>query len=170
MDRIAVIGCSGGGKSTLARKLGARLGLPLVHLDVLFWRPGWVESDNDSFRERLADALSGGRWISDGNFSRNGDLHFAGADLIVWVDQPRSLCIRRAVWRVFTEGGGRRADMAEGCDERLDFKFLVYIWNWNRLTRPRIEDAIATHAPSTPLVRLTSDAAIATWLEAFAPG
>lgn len=169
MDRIAIIGCSGGGKSSLARKLGARLNLPLVHLDVLFWRPGWVESDYPSFRERLAAALSGGRWITDGNFSKAGDLHFGGAQFIVWVDQPRGLCLRRALQRAFKERGRTRADMAEGCEEKIDLEFLRYIWNWNRDTRPRIEAAIANHAPATPLVRLSSDAAIAAWLDDFAP-
>ncbi len=169
MDRIAVIGCSGGGKSTLARQLGARLALPVVHLDVLFWLPGWKESDNDGFHAKLAGALAGGRWISDGNFSRQGDLHFAGAELIVWVDQPRWLCLRRALARAIMERGHNRADMADGCDEKIDLPFLIYIWNWNRLTRPRIEAAIANHAPTTPMVRLTSDRAIAAWLEAFAP-
>ena len=169
MDRIAVIGCSGGGKSTLARKLSARLGLPAVHLDVLFWRPGWVESDDAGFRERLSDALAGGRWITDGNFSRHGALHFGGAELIVWVDQPRLLCVRRALWRALTQFGRKRADMAEGCRERIDLKFLVYIWTWNRVTRPRIEAALAAFAPATPVVRLTSDRAIAGWLEGFAP-
>ncbi|MBS0408883.1 MAG: topology modulation protein [Proteobacteria bacterium] len=170
MDRIAVIGCSGGGKSTLARKLCARLGLPAVHLDVLFWRPGWVESDDASFHQRLSDALAGGRWVSDGNFSRHGDLHFAGAELIVWVDQPRAVCVRRALWRAVTQFGRKRADMAEGCREKIDPKFIAYIWTWNRVTRPRIEAALAAHAPGTPMVRLTSDRAIAEWLEAFAPG
>jgi adenylate kinase family enzyme len=170
MDRIAVIGCSGGGKSTLTRKLAERTGLPVVHLDVVFWRPGWVESDDASFRERLSEALAGGRWITDGNFMRMGDLHIAGAQLIVWVDQPRGLCIRRALIRALREHGRKRADMAEGCEERIDLAFLKYIWNWNRNTRPGVEAALARLAPDTPVVRLTSDRVVADWLRAFAPG
>jgi adenylate kinase family enzyme len=169
LDRIAVIGCSGGGKSTLARGLGAKLDLPVVHLDVLFWLPGWKESDAERFHAKLAEALAGGRWITDGNFSRHGDLHFARAELIVWVDQPRWLCLLRALTRAIKERGRNRADMAEGCEEKIDFAFLVYIWNWNRLTRPRIEAAIASHAAHTPLVRLTNDRVIAAWLQSFVP-
>lgn len=168
MDRIAVIGCSGGGKSTLTRKLAERTGLPVVHLDVVFWRPGWVESDDASFRERLSAALAPGRWIVDGNFMRMGDLHIARAQLIVWVDQPRGLCLRRALTRALREHGRKRADMAEGCEEKIDVAFLRYIWNWNRDTRPRVQAALAYHAPNTPVVRLTSDRAIADWLAAFA--
>ena len=169
MDRIAVVGCSGGGKSTLARKLGAKLGLPIVHLDVIFWLPGWKESDDARFRAKLEAALAGGRWITDGNFSRMADLHFAGAEMIVWVDQPRTLCVRRALLRVIRERGGKRADMAEGCDERIDVEFLRYIWRWNAVTRPKIEAAIARHAPTTPVVRLRNDREITEWLEGVPP-
>ncbi|HWA63748.1 MAG TPA: hypothetical protein VG939_20400 [Caulobacteraceae bacterium] len=165
MERIAIIGRSGGGKSTLARRLGARLGLPVVHLDVVYWRPGWVKSEAGPFRERLAEALAGGRWITDGNFMSTADLHLARADLIVWVDQPRTLCVRRAIWRALTERGGRRADMAEGCDEKFDPTFYRYIWDWDRKTRPMVEATIAALAPRTPLVRLTSDAEIAAFAD-----
>lgn len=164
MERVAVIGRSGGGKSTLSRRLGERLGMPVIHLDVLFWRPGWVESEPGPFRERVAAATAADRWITDGNFLSNADLYFTAADAIVWVDQPRLLCVRRALLRVLRERGRRRADMAEGCDEKFDLAFLAYIWNWDRLTRPRVEAALARHAPNTPLFRLTSDAAIADFL------
>lgn len=168
MDRIAIIGCSGGGNSSLARKIAAKLNLPVVHLDVLFWRPGWKESDEASFRARLEVALAGGRWITDGNFSRLGDLHFAGAQIIVWVDQPRALCLRRALARVIKERGRTRADMAEGCLEKIDLAFLRYIWRWNADTRPKIEAAIERHARSTPVVRLKCDREIGAWLDSLA--
>jgi len=169
MDRIAVIGRSGGGKSTLARGLGAKLGLPVVHLDVLYWLPNWVASEPKPFREKLITALAEPRWITDGNFMDTADLHIAGAQMVVWVDQPRGLCIRRALWRIVTERGGKRADMAVGCDEKFDPDFLAYIWNWDRNTRPKVEGAIARFAADKPLVRLTSDAEIARFLAGELP-
>jgi adenylate kinase family enzyme len=162
MNRIAIIGRSGGGKSTLARALGERLGLPVVHLDVLYWLPGWAKSEREPFRARLAAALAGGRWITDGNFTGHAaDLHLAGAEMIVWVDQPRLLCLRRALTRAIRERGHSRSDMADGCDEKIDLEFLAYIWNWDRLTRPQVEAAIAQYAPHARIVRLTTDAQIA---------
>lgn len=169
MDRIAIIGCSGGGKSSLARKIATKLHLPVIHLDMIFWQPGWKESDELSFRGRLAVALAGGRWIADGNYARVGDLHLAGAQVIIWVDQTRLLCLRRAMARAIRERGRTRIDMADGCVERIDFEFLRYIWRWHTDTRPKIEAAISRHSPRTPVVRLRNDREIATWLHGLTP-
>jgi adenylate kinase family enzyme len=164
MDRIAIIGCSGGGKSTLAQRLGERLGLPVVHLDVLYWAPNWTKGDYAAFRARLAEAVAGERWVADGNFPDSGDLHFARADLIVWVDHPRLLCLWRSIWRVVATRGRRRPDLPEGCAETFDPWLWGYIWNWDRVTRSQIEAALSKHAPATPIVRLRNDREIAAWL------
>jgi adenylate kinase family enzyme len=166
MVRIAVVGCSGGGKSTLACALGRRLGLPVVHLDTLFWKPGWVESDLAPFRAAVDEAAGGERWVMDGNFTSASPLRFARADAIVWVDQPRLLCLWRAVWRSVTAFGRVRADLAPGCPEKLDLAFYRYIWTWNRATRPKMDAAIATHGARARLVRLRNDREIAAFLAA----
>ena len=59
MRRIIVVGCQGSGKTSLALRLGRNLGLPVVHLDVLYWRPGWKEADKASFGVRFTDAIAG---------------------------------------------------------------------------------------------------------------
>lgn len=164
MRRIAVIGRSGGGKSTLARRLGAKLGYPVVHLDVLYWQPGWTPSETEDFRHRLGEALSGDTWISDGNYNNKGRLHFERADTIIWVDQPRRVCLRRVLIRAVLGWGRTRANMADGCPERLETEFLAYIWNWDRATRLEIEATIAGINPAPNVVRLNSDAEIAAFL------
>jgi adenylate kinase family enzyme len=170
MQRIAIIGCSGTGKSTLARKVGARLDLPVVHLDALFWEPGWKEAEPEAFRARVAKALAGGRWVSDGNYNtRTFDLRLPQADLIVWLDQPLWLRFVRVAWRAFRHRRGGRLDMGPDCPEKLDRAFLAFIWNFDRVTRPRIEAAIARLAPHVPLVRLRGDAQIAAFLQGLAP-
>jgi adenylate kinase family enzyme len=164
MRRILVIGNSGGGKSTLARRLGEKLGLPVIHLDVLFWKPGWVESDKDEFKLRVAEALKGPAWISDGNFSSSFDVSMARADTIVWIDQPRLRCLVRAIWRAVRYRQGGRPDMAEGCRETVDFQFYGYIWRYERDDHPKIEAALAEHGAQARLVRLRSDREIARFL------
>ena len=85
-SRILVIGPSGAGKSTLARAIGARLDLPVVHLDALFWQPGWVESDDAEFRARIAAVADTDAWVIDGNYSRHLDVRLARAQAAIWLD------------------------------------------------------------------------------------
>jgi adenylate kinase family enzyme len=167
--RILIIGNSGGGKSTLARRLGERLGLPVIHLDVLFWKPGWVESDDVDFRHRVERALSAEAWVCDGNFGGSWDLRMPRADTIVWIDQPPLLCLFRAVRRVLIYRDGSRPDMAEGCRESIDLKFYAFILSFNRKVRPRLETALAEHAREARVVRLRSDREIDAFLNASAP-
>jgi adenylate kinase family enzyme len=165
MRRIAIIGCSGGGKSTLATALGERLRLPVVHLDVLFWRPGWVESEPAAFRARVAEALAGDAWISEGNFITGiSDLRFPRADAIVWIEQPRLICLWRAIARVIKHRRTPRPDMAAGCAERFDLAFYRYIWTWDALTRPRMDAAIAAYGAAARVVRLRGDGEISAFL------
>jgi adenylate kinase family enzyme len=166
MQRILLIGCSGGGKSTLARRLGEKLGLPVIHLDVLFWKPGWVESSYEEFRPRVEAAVAGERWIIDGNFSRTFDIRMPRADTIVWIDQPRWLCLWRAFWRSLTQFGRVRADLAPGCPEQFDPGFYAFIWNFRKKNNAGIEEALATLGRHARLFHLRSDAEIAAFLAA----
>jgi adenylate kinase family enzyme len=169
MNRITIVGCSGGGKSTLARAVGAALGLPVVHLDALFWRPGWVESDPEPFRAAVDRALAGERWVSDGTFTSVADICFARADTIVWIDQPIPLCLWRALWRSLTSLGRTRADLAPGCPEKIDFAFYHYIVTWNRSARQRLQTAIDVFGPRARLIRLRNDVEIAAWVSDLVP-
>ena len=164
MRRILVIGNSGGGKSTLARRLGEKLGLPVIHLDVLFWKPGWVESDRDDYLTRVMAALAVPVWICDGQFTSSFHLRMPMADTIVWIDQPRALCLIRAIWRAVTYRGGGRPDMAEGCQEKIDLEFYRYIWTFNREKAPELEAALTTHGAHARIFRLKSDREIARFL------
>lgn len=164
MKRILVIGCSGGGKSTLARALGEKLALPVVHLDVLFWKPGWVESSYDEFRPKVAAAVAEDRWIVDGNFSRTFDLRLPRADTIVWVDQPRRVCLWRAFRRTLTLFGETRPDLAPGCPEKIDPAFYRFIWNFKKTHDAMIEEALACDGAHARVFRLRSDKEIAAFL------
>lgn len=157
MRRVLIVGNSGAGKSSLARRLGEKLGLPVVHLDVLFWKPGWTESDDDEFHARIADYQGTDAWISDGNFGGSWHLRMPAADTIIWLDQPPWLCLLRAMWRVVHYRDGTRPDMAEGCRESVDFKFYHFILTYNRTVRPRLEKALAEHGAHARIVRLRSD-------------
>ncbi len=165
LERIAIVGCSGAGKSTFARAIGARLGLPVVHLDRLFWKPGWRESEPAAFRDAVDAVASGERWVTDGNFTSASALRFSRAQAIVWITRPRAVCLWRAVRRSALAFGRTRADLAPGCPERFDLAFYRYIWSWETATRPRLEAAIAEQGGAAHLVRLNSDLATTAFLK-----
>jgi adenylate kinase family enzyme len=157
MQRIAIVGCSGAGKSTLARALARKLDLPVVHIDALFWQPGWKEGDREILRARLDAAAAADRWIIEGGFANQSAQRFARADTIVWVERPTWLCLWRAFRRMLTNFGRTRADLAPGCPERFDLAFYLYILNWNQSARPGLTAALAEHALQARLIRLASD-------------
>lgn len=84
--RIAVIGVTGSGKTTLAGHISAIIGIPHIELDSLHWRPNWVMADLPVFREQVAQALSCDEWVTDGNYSKARDIIWGRANTIVWLD------------------------------------------------------------------------------------
>ena len=137
MKRILVIGCPGSGKSRLSQILGEKLGLPVVHLDQLWWKPGWQNVSVEEFDEQLDAVLEREKWIIDGNFSRTMPLRLRYCDTIIYLDYSRWECLLGMTQRVLGSYGKVRPDMAEGCPERFDWEFVKYIWNFNRDNRVR---------------------------------
>ena len=115
LARVVVVGATGAGKSTFARRLAARLGGAYVELDELFWDADWTEAAPDVFRARVARATAGPRWVVAGNYGRVRDLLWPRADTIVWLDYAFPLVLSRLTVRT-----ARRAVTRE------------VLWNGNR--------------------------------------
>ncbi len=137
MERILIIGCPGSGKSTLARALGEKLGLPVIHLDQLWWKDGWKNVTREEFDSRLAMVLNMDQWIIDGNYSRTMPVRLAQCDTVVYLDFNRWECLWGGIQRVVESYGRVRPDMAAGCPERFDFAFFKWIWTYNTRNRPK---------------------------------
>jgi adenylate kinase family enzyme len=101
MRRVVVIaGASGNGKTTLARALGDRLGVPVIELDKIVHGPGWVEIGDAELRVAIAPVLAAAGWVIDGAYRRKlGDLVLAAADTVVWLDLPMAVWLPRLVRR-----------------------------------------------------------------------
>ncbi|PTL80863.1 DNA topology modulation protein [Vitiosangium sp. GDMCC 1.1324] len=138
MKKVLVIGSGGAGKSTFAARLTAKTGLPLVHLDSVYWRPGWEETPKDEWRRTVERLVAGEAWLMDGNFGGTLELRLAACDTVVFLDLPRTLCLWRVLMRRLRYLGRARPDMSPGCPERLTWKFLHWIWTYPRLRRPEI--------------------------------
>lgn len=137
MERILIIGCGGAGKSTLARQLGEKLNIPVVHLDKLYWKPGWVEMPKDAFDEVIRREIAKDQWIMDGNFNRTIPERLKRCDTVIYLDFSRFACLMGVLKRVITTYGKVRPDMGEGCPERIDLDFLKWVWNFNKNKREK---------------------------------
>jgi adenylate kinase family enzyme len=99
LRRISVVGTSGSGKTTLAHQISQILAIPHVELDALHWEPNWTEAPKDMFRDRVLQALSGGSWVVDGNYTAVRDIVWGRADTIVWLDYSLPVMLSRVVRR-----------------------------------------------------------------------
>ena len=130
MKRVLVIGSGGTGKTTVAQRLARRTGLPLIHLDLLYWRPGWQPTPSEEWREAVRRLVAGDRWIIDGNYGGTLDLRLAACDTVVFLDLPRVLCLWRVLIRQLRYLGRTRPELPNGCRERLSWAFLAWIWTY----------------------------------------
>ena len=165
MKRVLVIGSGGAGKSTFSRRLGERLGLEVIHLDKMFWRPGWVEPSKEEWRQKVEELCAREAWVMDGNYSGTLDARLAACDTVVFLDLPRVVCVWRVFKRVVTYRDGTRPDMAEGCREKFDVKFLLWVWNYPERTRPKVLALLERHREGKSIVRLGSSAEVEEFLK-----
>lgn len=164
--RIAVVGGSGSGKTTVARRLAELHDLPYVELDALHWGPNWTACPRDEFRARVEDAISGDAWVVDGGYyGKLDDLVLEQADLVVWLDLPLRVTLPR-LWsrtrrrmREQTElWSGNRETWREVLFSRESL--FVYSLRTHRGKRKRYEQRLARYE----MVRLRSAREIEAWL------
>jgi adenylate kinase family enzyme len=115
--RVLIIGMAGSGKTTFSRALSRQTGLPVIHLDRHYWKPGWVKPSEYEWRERQRDLLSGDDWIADGNDLDTLDLRLERAESVVLLDTPWWICAGRAFMRGLRRPVGWMPP--EGCDDSV---------------------------------------------------
>ena len=130
-NSIVIIGNNGSGKSFLGKELSAITGLPIVHLDAEFWGPNWEQPTKEKWIMKQNEFISKEKWIIEGNHTGTMELRFKSADLIIFLDINRFVCLLGVVRRY----GKKRADMPQHLEERFDsefFKFLKGLWTFNK--------------------------------------
>ena len=146
--RVLVIGMAGAGKSTFAQALSTKTGLPVIHLDVHYWKPGWVKPSEDEWREKQRAMLAAPAWIADGNDLETLDLRLEHAETVVLLDTPWWICAGRA----FVRGLRKPVDeMPEGCDDsatrRLqdEWRLIWVVWRHRRSEAEQARAMISRH-------------------------
>src|SRR6516225_6594978 len=159
--RVVVTGMAGAGKSTFARALSAKTGLPVIHLDVHFWLPGWVEPSEAQWREKQHRLIAGDEWIVDGNYHATLDLRLERADTAVFLDTSWWVCS----WRALVRGVRKRPvgfQLPNGCDEsasrrlREEWSLAWRIWRVHRPERELELGILSRHTNHVALYVLRS--------------
>ena len=177
MRRIVVLGCSGAGKTTFARRLSERLNVAHIELDALHWEPNWTSTPVDRFREKVRDAIAAAPqgWVACGNYTIVRDELWPHADTIVWLDLPMTTVANRVIRRTFSRCWSGE-ELWGGCRERFWFQFFskesLFLWvfqTWrkNRWRYPHLFRTAAYR--HLRIVRFRDPVKADRWLENVCP-
>lgn len=140
-NKHSIMGAPGAGKTTLAGQLNNILEIPAIHLDALFWKPGWIRTSDE---ERLAIFQSltrKPRWILDGNYSTIIDLQLKVTETVLFLDYPRYICY----WRVFKRRFSSPPEVAPGCPDKIDLEFIKSIWIYPYTTGRYLKERLPSY-------------------------
>ena len=165
MKKIIIIGCPGSGKSTLARALADKLGLPLYHLDMLYWNADRTTVERAVFDSRLKEAMSGDEWIIDGNYSRTMERRILASDTVIFLDYPADVCLDGVRSRI----GVAHSDIP-WVETEEDPEFIDFIKHFSTDERPRVLELIEKYGEGRQVIILKSRAEADNFVEALTGG
>lgn len=133
-QKIAIIGCAGAGKTTLAKQLGVSLHIPIFHLDHHYWKPGWIESEPETFKLIHQGFIEQSSWIIDGNQMLTMVDRLQAADVIIFLNMPTYVCL----WRVVLRWLKNKWFNKTSGSQTLTWGLIRYVLRYNRVYRPLI--------------------------------
>lgn len=143
MEKVIVIGCPGSGKSVFSAALSQKTGLPLCHLDMLYWNPDRTTVTREVFDDRLKSILDNDKWIIDGNYGRTMEIRMMAADTVFFLDYPTEVCIEG----IYERRGKARPDIPwiEPEDE-VDEEFLRSVKEYRDKSRPKVIELLEKYS------------------------
>ncbi|MHB8610984.1 MAG: AAA family ATPase [Candidatus Dormibacteraceae bacterium] len=179
MRRVSVVGSSGVGKSTLARSLAKRLGVPYVELDAFMHQPGWQPRPDIEFMDEVSKATAGAAWVVDGNYRRfviEGPV-WKRADTVVWLDLPRRTVMRQVIARTVRRAvtreelwNGNREPVSNFLSRNPDDNIIVWAWvKYDEFVQRYLDAMADPRWRDIAFVRLRSHAEARRWLESIDP-
>ena len=147
MKKVIVIGCPGSGKSTVSRALHNKTGIPLYHLDMMYWNADKTTVEKSVFLERLSDVLEKDEWIIDGNYSSTMELRMAACDTVIFLDYPLDVCLGGIKER----RGKPRSDMP-WIETEEDAEFIEFIKNYNEQQKPKVLELLKKYSDKNIII------------------
>ncbi len=154
MDRIAILGCGGSGKTFVANQLAALLELPLTHLDAVYYDSNWNPLAQDEFAALQRQLVSPRRWLLEGNYASTLSIRLEAADTVIFLDLPGITCLAGIAQRRLRYRGGQHSN--DGVYDRVTWDFVRYIWGYRKSMRPKVQHLIAEHGAHVRLITLSS--------------
>ena len=147
MKKIIVIGCPGSGKSTISRALHNKTGIPLYHLDMMYWNADKTTVEKSVFLERLSVVLEKDEWIIDGNYGSTMELRMAVCDTVIFLDYPLDVCLDGIKER----RGKPRSDMP-WIETEEDAEFIEFIKNYNEQQKPKVLELLKKYSDKNIII------------------
>jgi len=170
--RVSIVGAAGSGKTTLAQAWQDSHRLPYVKVDAFQAAEFGGRATPEEFGRRMAEAASRDSWILDGNVDISGvyqavDETWSRADLVIWLDLPRHVLMRRLLVRTAVRAL-HHSEMSKDTQQHwrdlfvFDANRSVLAWTWSE--QPRLREAygclVADPRWSARVVRLCSPRAV----------
>ena len=147
MKKVIVIGCPGSGKSTVSRALHNKTGIPLYHLDMMYWNADKTTVEKSVFLKRLSAVLEKDEWIIDGNYGSTMELRMAACDTVIFLDYPLDVCLDGIKERL----GKPRSDMP-WIETEEDGEFIEFIRNYNEQQKPRVLELLKKYGDKNIII------------------
>jgi adenylate kinase family enzyme len=147
VERIAIVGCGGSGKSYVAREIGRLLEAPVTHLDAVYFDDEWNPLPMEKFEALQRELVAAPRWVIDGNYNSTLQVRLEAADTVIFMDMPTRTCLWGIISRQLRHGRGQNTQA--GVYNRINRDVLRYVAGYRRKMRPRVQaklDQYATHA------------------------
>ena len=147
MKKVIVIGCPGSGKSTVSRVLHNKTGIPLYHLDMMYWNADKTTVEKSVFLERLSAVLKKDEWIIDGNYGATMELRMAACDTVIFLDYPLDVCLDGIKER----HGKPRSDMP-WIETEEDAEFIEFIRNYDEQQKPKVLELLQKYSDKNIMI------------------
>lgn len=143
IQRVAIIGCGGSGKTTVGRRLAASLGTTITHLDAVYYDDEWNKLPQDKFAEIQEELVAADTWVIDGNYAGTLPIRLRRATHVVFLDLPGITCLWGIAQRRWRYRGGQHND---GVYDNINWGFIKYVWGYRKEMAPRVRALLNDHA------------------------